>query len=149
MRIILKKDVEKIGKKGEEKQVSPGYARNYLIPGGLAIVATEQAIKDASIKQKRQQEEKGKVAQEAEKIIKKISDKSVSIRQKATEDGKLYGRPTADEIAKKINKKLGVNIKPKHLKIDDIDLKKLGDFEIPVVFDQHLTAKIKLSIIKE
>jgi large subunit ribosomal protein L9 len=99
MRIILKQDFESIGFEGDTVDVARGYARNYLIPKGIAAEATHANLKALEMRKDKIMARRMKDKEEAERVKEKISQLTVGIRQKAGAEGKLYGSVTTRDIA--------------------------------------------------
>ncbi len=145
MKIILIKDVENLGKKGDILSVKDGYARNYLIPKGFAKEATPSIIKEFEMKEalKKKREEKKK--KEAEEIKNKIEKISLTFYLKGKE--KIYGAITSKDIIEELNKK-GFNVEKGGLKIER-PLKEPGFYEIPLKIHPEVEANLKVWIVKE
>jgi large subunit ribosomal protein L9 len=144
MKIILLKDVENLGKKGEIREVAPGYARNFLIPKGLAIFASKSAL--SAIKEQRKvQEKKSKALKEKAKEIKEKLEKSIlKIKVKKGIKGKIFGSVTNKEIASAILKETGLKIDKKQ--IGETSIKEPGQHKIKVKLTEGTTVLIKLKI---
>jgi len=145
MKIILIKDVENLGKKGDILSVKDGYARNYLIPKGFAKEATPSVIKEFEMKEalKKKREEKKK--KKAEEIKNKIEKISLTFSLKGKE--KIYGAITSKDIIEELNKK-GFNVEKGSLKIEK-PLKEPGFYEIPLKIHPEVEANLKVWIVKE
>jgi len=147
MRVILLKDVENLGKKYEIKEVKAGYARNFLIPKGLAKKATKTALiwleMQKEIREKKAEEELKKV----QELATAIDGQEVIIQVKIGDEGQLFEKITSQKIFEKL-KELGFNIKK-----DQIDLAQaiaeLGEFPIKIHFEHNLEAEIKLIVVEE
>ncbi len=147
MEIILTENVEGLGNIGDLVKVKPGYARNYLVPKGLAVVANSRNIKEFE-HQKRQAERKfQRVVQAAEVLKGKIEGQPLQVAHKAGDEGKLYGAVTAMEIGAKLAE-AGIEIDRRKIQIDE-PIKNLGEYEIPVKLDAGVTATIKLTVVAE
>lgn len=144
MKVILKKDLRTLGRAGDIKQVKDGYARNYLLPRGIAELATEGAIKswksaEERRKKKREQENKALSA-----VAEKISAITLSFSRKVNEDGQMFGSVAKSDILK--------SLKAADIEIDReaIDLpasiKAVGNFEVPVYLNSDVSAKIKVTV---
>jgi len=138
MKIILKQDVEGLGKRGEVQEVKPGYARNFLIPQGLAQIATAGKLKQI----KKQKDYKQKVL---EAIINKINNKSITIKAKAGEKGKLFGTITSEHIANQIKKKYKVDINKTKILLEN-PIKSLGIHQAKLKLGAKLQAQVKVLI---
>lgn len=147
MKVILLQDVENIGKKNDIKNVADGYARNFLLPKKLAIIATEQAIEDLE-KQKESEAQQAEIElKKTEETVAQIDGLEFEIIEKIDESGKLYGSINELRIAK-ILKDKGFAIKKKQIKIPQ-PIKDLGEFPVTILFDHGLEAEIKLIVMEE
>lgn len=144
MEVILKQDVKNLGKKGEKVNVSDGYARNFLLPRGLATEMNAQAINELK---NRESAEKHRIAAElkqAQENAEKINEKTLKISAKAGQGGKLFGSVTAKEIAQQIEQTFNVEVDRRKISVEDI--KSFGTFECEVKFPQNVSAKLYLLI---
>ncbi|OGZ33038.1 MAG: 50S ribosomal protein L9 [Candidatus Portnoybacteria bacterium RIFCSPLOWO2_12_FULL_39_9] len=147
MKIILLQDIDNIGKKHDVKKVADGYARNFLFPKKMAVLASSANLKDL--------EEKKKVAvQKAEEELKIFQDQAgqldgleLEILAKVQEDGKLFGSIAAANIINKL-KERGIEIKKEQIKLKE-PIKELGEYEVPVEFPHNLEAKLKVIVVEE
>jgi len=147
MKVILLQDVEKLGKKGEVKEVANGYARNFLIPNKLVVLATEPELKKL-------EEQKEIETQKAEEellyfqgIASQVDGLEIEIAVKVGEEGKLFGAVTASQIAEKLKEK-GFGIEKEQVKLE-APIKELGEYEAVVEFPHNLETKIKIIVIEE
>lgn len=148
MKIVLKEDIEKLGKQGEIREVSDGYARNFLLPKGLVEVATPAAIKLAEKLKKQRFEEQAKKIKELEKMANGIKGIKIEIKAKAKEDGKLFGSVKAETIAEELNKKVKAEFTKEMIQIDE-PIKKIGDYPIKIKISKDIEIEINLSIKQE
>lgn len=147
MKVILLQDIEKLGKIGEVREVSAGYARNFLIPKKLVKLATAKALKEVETL-KLVQEQKAKLDLEAtQKIVESLDGFELIIKTKIKEEGKLFGSITDSMISKEL-KKEGFDIGKNQVKLSE-PIKEVGDYEILISFDHGLEANIKVSVIGE
>lgn len=147
MKVILLKDVEDFGKKGDIKNVADGYARNFLFKNKKAVLATKEALESL-------EKEKELTAQKAEsdlkiteEIVSRIDGLEIESIAKADEKGKLYGALNENKINQAL-KERGFNIKKSQIKIPQ-PIKDLGEFPITLLFDHGLEASVKLIVIEE
>lgn len=147
MEVILVKDVKGQGKKGDVVKVSDGYARNFLLPKGYAIEATEgskRKLKEEKTQlQKKQQQEKDK----AKKLADKISALEVNLKVKAGDNGKLFGSVTGKDIAEALKKQHGIEADKKRIALDE-PIKNTGEFIVEVKVYPEVSAQLKV-VIKE
>jgi large subunit ribosomal protein L9 len=147
VKVILLKDVKKLGKKGEIKNVSDGYAKNYLIPNKIAEVATEAKIKEKKNIQKLKELKKEQEIEKLKNIVDQINNRSFTVKVKAGESGKLFGSLTADKIASLIKDKTGITIDKR--KISTKPIRETGKYDIEISFKEGLKATIHLFVESE
>lgn len=147
-KILLLEDVECVGRKGDVASVKPGYAHNYLVPRGMALVANRSALR----RQIRLKEERLKQA-EAEKIealelASKINGETLEVTVKVDQEGHLYGSVSALDILHHLQAKTGILLEKKAIQLKH-PYKEIGVFEIPLKFKEGVTATITLKIIAQ
>ncbi len=147
MKIILKKDVENVGKAGDVVSVKDGYARNYLIPKGEAIKATRSNMKIVEELQRNEAKKLKKVEGAAQELAKKLKDISVTATVKVGEDDKLFGAVTTQTISELLAEK-GLEINKHDILLDEA-IKELGVFDVPVKVGAGVKAEIKVWVVKE
>ena len=144
MKVVLKQDVKGLGKKGELVNTSDGYARNFLFPKGLAIEANAQSMTELK---NREQAQKYKIETEtaaAKKAASEIQGKTIRIKAKAGQNGKLFGSVTSKEIAEKLLEK-GFDIDKKKVILKD-PIKSLGSTQVEVKLLPDAVAKITVIV---
>lgn len=144
MRVILTEDVPHVGNMGEIVRVSDGYGRNYLIPKGLAMLATEQRTKEFAHKQAVIEHKKNKLKSEALEAAKKIEAVSVKIMRAANDEGKLHGSVTNRDIADALNAK-GVEVDRRKIVLDQ-PIRDLGEYDVEIRLVADVVAKIKVEV---
>lgn len=147
MKVILQKDVKGIGKVGDIVNVSDGYGRNYLIPRGLAIDATESNINILNEKKKALEKKRQKEVEAAQEIAKKLSQETIKLKVKTGENGKLFGSITSKDIQDELNKR-GYDIDKKKINLADA-IKTTGTFNVDVKLYPGIQAKIKVEVVSE
>jgi large subunit ribosomal protein L9 len=147
MQVILRDDLDNLGKSGEVVNVKPGYARNYLLPRGLAIKATAGDIKRVEHEKRVIAARTAKLAKDAQAEADKLSAVSVSIAVAVGEDDRLYGSVTSRDVAEAL-KDRGVIIDPKKVVLDE-PLKALGLAEVPIKVGRGVTATVKVWVVKK
>jgi large subunit ribosomal protein L9 len=145
IQVVLKDDVEHLGSSGELVRVKPGYARNYLIPQGLAVMATRGNIAQIEHEQKLALARAAKARAEAEGMAAALEGFEISIPAQAGEGGKLFGSVTARDIADAMAGKAMV-VDRKRLQLDE-PIKELGHYDIPVKFAAEVSATIKVHVV--
>ncbi len=148
MKIILLTDVKGVGKKGEVKEVSDGYARNYLIPRGLAVEATEGNLKHLMDEKKQHTEKEERIRKKSEELLKELKKKTWEISVKAGEKGKLFGSLTSGNIAELLQKSSGYEIDKRWIKLKK-PIKELGEYEIDLKLPGGVKGKIAIRLVKE
>ncbi len=147
MQVILREDIDKLGKIGDLVKVADGYARNYLVPKKKAIEATPKNLNAMNHAQKMVADRIRKVKKEATAEADKIKNISVVIRAKAGEEGKLFGSVTSMDIADAMNAQ-GVAIDKRKIVLDE-PIKRLGDFTVSIKLHADIAADVKVSVVAE
>jgi large subunit ribosomal protein L9 len=148
MKVILLKDLTGLGRKGDIKDVSDGYANNYLIAKSLAQPATPQLIAKTQNENKQQQEKLKKQADWQQKIKSKLDGKTLIFSVKTGANNQIYGSIQDVDVAKKIKENFGVELDRKQLSVPH-GMKKIGDYACEVEVAKGLTAKINVSLVAE
>lgn len=148
MEIILKKDMPNIGLKNDVVTVKPGYARNYLIPQGIAIIATESAKKQHAETMKQRAHKEEKLKNEAIELAAKLENVSLTIGTKASSTGKIFGSVNTIQIAEALNK-AGYDIDRKKIVLKENAIKELGSYTCKIVLYKGVDVKIAFEIIAE
>lgn len=148
MEIILKQDIEKLGYKDDMVTVKPGYARNYLIPKGMAIVATvsQKKVHAENLKQRAHKEEKLKV--EAEKMAEALTKQTITIGAKVGENGKIFGSVNTIQLADALEA-AGFNVDRKRITIKNEPIKQIGTYEADVVVHKNIVQTINFEVVGE
>ncbi|ACL71077.1 50S ribosomal protein L9 [Halothermothrix orenii] len=146
MKVILKKDVKKLGKKGDVVSVSDGYARNYLIPRGLAEEATRGNITQLKEKEKIKEKKHQQKIEEARDMASKLEKEKFVIKVKSGENGRLFGSVTTKDIAETV-KKAGYKIDKRKIDLDD-NIKALGTYRVPVKIFEDVVATLKIQVVE-
>lgn len=149
MEIILKQDVPKLGFKDDMLTVKNGFATNYLIPKGLAIlaVASEKKQLAETIRQRAFKEEK--VKKEAEKLADKLRDIEVKIGAKTGTSGKIFGSVNALQIAEAIKDQFDIEVDRKKILVDGDSIKELGSYTAKINLHKEVRIDIKFEVISE
>ena len=147
MQVILRDDLDNLGKSGEVVNVRPGYARNYLLPRGLAIKATAGDIVRVEHEKRVIATRTAKLAKEAQAEADKLSQVSVSIARAVGEEDKLYGSVTSRDIAEALREH-HVTIDAKKIHLEE-PIKALGMVEVPIKLGRGVSATIKVWVVKK
>ncbi len=147
MEVILKEDIANVGKIGEVVRVRDGYARNYLLPRGLVMLANKKNIKTFEHHKKIVGDQKQKIMRQAQAIGEELNGVTVSIAMRAGEEGKLFGSVTNIHIEKALKAK-GLKVDRRKIQLEE-PIKTLGDFDVPVRLTADLSVPVKVSVIPE
>ncbi|MCD6081120.1 MAG: 50S ribosomal protein L9 [Candidatus Omnitrophica bacterium] len=147
MKIILTQDFSKLGRRGDIVMVKDGYARNYLIPQGIAREATPQAIKEVELRKKIEQEKQRKHIEKLRKLGEELSRLSITVSVRTGEEEKLYGAVTNIDIAKALRNE-GYEVDKAAILLEE-PIKELGVYQIPVRLHPDIIAKVKVWVVKE
>lgn len=148
MEVILKKDVENLGYANDVVKVREGYARNFLLPRGLAVSATDSEKKQLAETMKQRAHKEAKIKAEAEKMANGLADKTLKIGAKAGEKGKIFGSVNTIQIADAI-RALGFEVDRKNIKLKGEAIKSLGKYEAEVVFHRDVIKTIPFEVVEE
>jgi large subunit ribosomal protein L9 len=147
MKVILRKDSEKLGHISEVVSVKDGYARNYLIPRGIAYEATEGSLHQLEEENKQQSRRTDKEHTQAEALAAKLEKVSITIKMKVGEEEKLFGSVTGQMIADALIEK-EITLDKRQIELEE-PLKALGIYDVPVKLAGGVTGKIKVWIVRE
>ncbi len=147
MKVILLKDVKGLGKARDIKEVSDGYARNCLIKQGLAEEATAVKVNSLNIKKGAEEYHRQEEIKALKEQAKNLTGKSVTLKIKCGENGKIFGSVTTKEIADAINE-LGFMVDKKKILLKDV-IKNIGEYTVEVKFLPEVIAKVKVVVIGE
>jgi len=131
MKVLLVQDVDNLGLAGDVKEVANGYGRNYLIPNGLAVLATPGAFKQAGVHRRRAAERRERIAAEMTAMAEAISQTALAFKAKAGEKGRLYGSVTSAEIADKLAESIGHEVDRRKLVLEG-SIKQLGTHKVSI-----------------
>ena len=147
MDIILREDVDKLGTRGQVVKVTPGYARNFLLPKRLAVAATDSNKKIVEQERQAHLRREAKVVGEAGDLAKLMAAVVVTITQKAGENGQLFGSVTSKDIAEGLEAQ-GYTIERRKIVLEE-PIKSLGEFKVPLRLHREVTVEIAVNVVKE
>ena len=145
MKVILLKDIKGTGKKGDVKEVSDGYARNFLFPKKLAVQAGNTELKELKEKQTSQKIKEQKEYEAAVELGKKMEEMNVTIYSKAGDGGRLFGSITSKDIAEELKKQHNVEVDKRKITLDE-PIRVLGSRFVEVKIHQKVTTKIRVDV---
>ena len=141
MKVVLRQDVPKLGEAGTVQDVSGGYARNFLIPQGLAVYATEGELKMAAHNQAVKERKVARQEEQLRSLAEKIEGQQLTFEARAGEGGRLFGSITATEIAEQLSGKVGEEIDRRRVQLED-PIRTVGEHNVTV----HLVGRLRPSI---
>ncbi|MBQ7821440.1 MAG: 50S ribosomal protein L9 [Clostridia bacterium] len=145
MKVILTQDVKAQGKKGQIVNVSDGYARNFLFPKGLAVVADAKAMADIKNKEAAQQHKIEVERAEAKELAKKLEPVVIKLKLQAGPDGRLFGSVTSKDIAEELERLTGIKIDKKKIMLDD-PIKSFGTYTVDVKLYTEVMGKVNVVV---
>jgi len=148
--VILREDVTKLGKAGEVVNVKPGFARNYLLPQGLAYEATDANLRRLEEERRRAEEQAKRDFLEARRRASALEGQSLTFRARAGEESKLFGSIGSADIAERLNAEGGLDFEVDRRQIElDEPIKTLGVFDVPVKLHGDVHPTVKVWVVKE
>lgn len=148
MRVLLTHDVNKLGKAGVVKNVADGYARNFLLSKGLAVLATAGAIKQAETLSKAEQKRQAQLANDASSLAEQLQAVTLTFHMRAGEEGKLYGSVTAAHVVEELKRTTGLDIDRHKLELRE-PLRSLGTHKVAVRLASELAPEITVHVTSE
>ncbi|MGI6732301.1 MAG: 50S ribosomal protein L9 [Anaerovoracaceae bacterium] len=145
MNVILIKDVKKLGKPGDVVKVSDGYARNMLLPRGMAIEATAENMKNLENQKALQAEKEAEELAAAKELAGKMEKITVKVLTKSGEGGKLFGSITAKDIADALKDQHDISLDRRKILLES-PIKQVGEFELDVKLYKDVIGKLKVSV---
>ena len=146
MQVILRQDVDKIGRRGEIVDVSRGYVRNFLVPRGLAEMATPGKLEEVRHEMEEAEERDRRMAERASEIAEILNKSVITIEARTGEDERLFGSVTAANIASAIEKARDVRIDRRRIRLDE-PIKSLGTHQVPIQVHGDIEASVKVIVV--
>lgn len=147
MRVVLREDIDKLGRRGEVRDVAPGYARNFLLPKGKALPATDGNMKRVEQERRRYAVLQAKEKEDAAAVGRRLAGVSCTIVRKVGENDQLYGSVTASDIADYLEKE-GIAIDKRRILLEE-PIKALGIYTIPVKLHADVQGEVRVWVVKE
>lgn len=144
MKVILLSHIKGMGQKGDVKEVSEGYFRNFLRPRNLATVAVGKAVAHVQAQEAKATEKLENMKESAQSVKAKIDGKTIEVTEKASETGKLYAAVSAKEVAQLLKTELKVDVPAKQIKMDTI--KEAGQYKVELDLYKGITAEVNLNV---
>jgi large subunit ribosomal protein L9 len=143
VKVILRSDVANVGRKGDVLDVSDGYARNFLVPKGLALKATEGALAQAAAMRRARDVKEARDRESAEEIARRLTPVVIRIEARAGSEGRLFGSVTSADLAEAVAAQAGITIDRRRIHLDD-PIKSLGTHEVAVRL--HTDVEVRLQV---
>lgn len=147
MEVILKEDVTNLGKMGDVVRVRDGYARNYLLPRGVVLLANKRNLKVFEHQKRIVAAQKERVAKQAQSLAERLAQVALVIPMRSGEEGRLFGSVTNMDIEKALREK-GFEVERRRIHLDE-PIKTLGEFEVPIRLAADLAPTVKVSVVSE
>ena len=147
MKLILREDVENLGKGGDLVEVKPGYGRNYLLPRGLAVLANPKNVRELEHQKKVAEAKAAKAKASAAAVAKRLAETPVTLKRKVGEQDKLYGSVTALDIVEALGAR-GMQLDRRIIDLPE-PIKSVGDHEVPVKLHRDVVAKVRVRVEAE
>ena len=148
MKVILQKDIKSVGKKGQILDASDGYARNYLLPKKLAVIADATNLNELKTKQDANKYKRDMTMANAKELVENMKSFELTFKIKAGENGKTFGSVTAKDIADELNKKYFVEVDKKKIGLADA-IKTIGIYTIDVKLFEGIVGKLKVTVLAD
>ncbi len=148
MKVLLLENVKGLGKAGEVKEVADGYARNYLIPKGMAVPATPENLSQAEYKKRIQEAKMKRLAEDMQALAEALSEMTLTFKVKVGEKEKLFGSVTNAEIALALERQLGRPFDKHKIELEE-PIKQLGIYSVPIRLMPGLVAHVRVVVEKE
>jgi large subunit ribosomal protein L9 len=146
VQVILKQDVEKIGRRGDIVDVSRGYVRNFLVPRGIAEMATPTRLEEVRREMAEAEERDRRMAERAGEVAETLNKSVITIEARTGEDERLFGSVTAANIAEAIDRARGVRVDRRRIKLEE-PIRSLGTHQVPVQVHGDIEASVKVIVV--
>jgi large subunit ribosomal protein L9 len=148
VRVVLRDDVENVGRKGDLIEVTDGFARNYLVPRGLAMKATKGVVQQADAMRRNREAREAREREAAETLSAQLTGRRVEVRARAGEGGRLFGSVTAADIVEAVRAQTGVEIDRRDTQLSE-PLKELGPAEVRVKLHADVEVTLAVDVVSE
>jgi large subunit ribosomal protein L9 len=148
VRVILRSDVANVGRKGDVLDVSDGFARNYLVPKGLALRASEGALAQAAAMRRARDLKEARDRESAEAIAQRLTPVVIRIPARAGAEGRLFGSVTAADVANAVLEQTGVTVDRRRIHLDD-PIKSIGTHDVPLRLHADVEAHLQVEVVSD
>ena len=146
VKLILLDDVEELGYAGDEVSVAPGYARNFLIPRGLAVKASSAALKQVAARKEKIEIHRNEELKKAQDLAARIAEVEVTIPMQAGEDNQLFGSVTSHMISEELAKQ-NINVENRRIELEN-PIKELGSYDVNIKVHKEVSASVKVWVVR-
>lgn len=148
MKVVLRDDVENVGRKGDLIEVADGFARNYLVPRGLAMKATSGIVQQAEAMRRNREAREARDREAAQGVADQLAGRRIEVRARAGEGGRLFGSVTAADIVDAVRAQTGVELDRRNTQLAE-PLKELGAAEVPVTLHADVEVTLSIDVVSE
>ena len=148
MKVVLRDDVENIGRKGDQIEVTDGFARNFLVPRGLAMKATKGVVQQAEAMRRNREARDARDREAAQALADQLTGKRIELRARAGEGGRLFGSVTSADVADAVRAQTGVEVDRRKTQLAE-PLKELGVVEVPVKLHADVEVSLTVDVVPE
>lgn len=146
MKIILMEDVQPLGRRGDVREVANGYARNFLLPRKLALPATAANLQNLDHLKRQREREEARARAEAQGAADRIAGLALSVAMRASEDGRLYGSVSAQDVVDFLERH-GLPVEKRRVLLEEA-IKELGDYRVPIRLHADVTAELAVQVVR-
>ena len=148
MKVVLRDDVENIGRKGDLIEVTDGFARNFLVPRGLAMKATKGVVQQAEAMRRNREARDARDREAAQALADQLTGKRIELRARAGEGGRLFGSVTSADVADAVRAQTGIEVDRRKTQLAE-PLKELGVVEVPVKLHADVEVSLTVDVVPE
>jgi large subunit ribosomal protein L9 len=148
VRVVLRDDVENVGRKGDLIEVADGFARNYLVPRGLAMKATKGVVQQAEAMRRNREAREARDREAAQTLADRLTGRRIEVRARAGEGGRLFGSVTAADVVDAVRVQTGVELDRRNAQLAE-PLKELGVAEVPVKLHADVDVTLTVDVVSE
>ena len=149
MKILLTQDVENLGRAGQIKKVDDGYARNFLIPKGMAVLATEGTVQQAKLRSNAEAKRQRRAEEDAAAVAEVLWQLTLTFKAKAGEKGRLYGSITSSDIVEALEREMGRSFDKRKVQLEGAAIRELGIHRVPIRLMTNLAPEITVVVERE
>ena len=148
MKVILRADVPTVGKKGDILDVADGYARNYLVPRGLAMQATRGVVKQSESMRRSREAKETRDREASQALAAQLGSRTIEVKARAGEAGKLFGSVTAADVADAVQEQTGIELDRRKVVLDE-PIRELGDAQVQVRLPAEVVVAVAVAVVAE